>query len=488
MIPEPPGVVDLFCGAGGLSLGFHAAGCEILAAIDSDPIAGRSFEQNFAKLQPERPPSVLAGAQYDLDGLELNSVPGPRPPTILVGGPPCQGFSRLGRGKLDHLSETGVRDAGFRDDPRNRLYRKFLDAVAFWHPLAVVMENVPGIESVGGTDHAGRVIRELAALGYRAGHALLNAVRYGVPQFRERLFFIGLRGDLGLRPAAPPMTHRATLPEGYRPPLPENPRLPFGEAPGLLEGELGVPSSQNPVASVTVSEALDDLPVLTDHLDGSRLPRGEFRRPLPYRCPPHSAYARLMRTWPGLPVPETVNDHVTRRTPRDYAIFRQMSAGDRYPDALRIAWRLLDAELERLRSQGLAPGEESDEWKALNKRIVPPYKVDGFPDRWGKLIPHQPSWTVPAHLARDSYSHIHHDSAQARTISVREAARLQSFPDAYAFCGNVGDCFRQIGNAVPPLLARAVAEAVLLALGRPAGVSPSPRSRQWTPDSRVAGS
>jgi DNA (cytosine-5)-methyltransferase 1 len=88
-----------------------------------------------------------------------------------------------------------------------------------------------------------------------------------------------------------------------------------------------------------------------------------------------------------------------------------------------------------------------------------------FIDKWRKLIPDQPSWTIPAHLARDSYSHIHHDSSQARMVSVREAARLQSFPDAFEFSGNMGDCFRQIGNAVPPLLAWAVAASVMGLLG-----------------------
>src|SRR5262245_34436762 len=149
-----PGVVDLFCGAGGLSLGFRAAGCEILAGIDTDPVAGRTFAHNFGVLQPEQPPTVLAGPEFDLINLDLASIRCRRPPAILVGGPPCQAFSQLGRGKLDHLSGQGRRPAGFRDDPRNRLYEKFLDAVTFWHPLAVVMENVPAMASVGGTDHA----------------------------------------------------------------------------------------------------------------------------------------------------------------------------------------------------------------------------------------------------------------------------------------------------------------------------------------------
>lgn len=99
------------------------------------------------------------------------------------------------------------------------------------------------------------------------------------------------------------------------------------------------------------------------------------------------------------------------------------------------------------------------------KRIVAPYPVDKFVDKWRKLVPDAPSWTVPAHLAKDSYSHIHYDGEQARSISVREAARLQSFPDTFRFSGNLGECFKQIGNAVPSLLSWAIAERLLETLG-----------------------
>ena len=96
---------------------------------------------------------------------------------------------------------------------------------------------------------------------------------------------------------------------------------------------------------------------------------------------------------------------------------------------------------------------------------MPPYPEEIFVDKWRKLVPDQPSWTVPAHLSKDAYSHIHYDSDQARAISIREAARLQSFPDAFVFSGNMGERFRQVGNAVPPLLAWAVACSVLESLG-----------------------
>lgn len=457
----PPTVIDLFCGAGGLSLGFQAVGCRMLASADADLLAGETYRQNFSRLQPSCPPRVFAGPEGDLDRLAPDSLTGGERPDVVIGGPPCQAFSRLGRAKLASLSEEG-----YRGDPRNALYGRFLAAVRVWRPRAVVMENVPGMLSVGGVNYAQVVTEELAAIGYRTGYAVLNAVWYGAPQFRERIFFVGMRADLGVAPSAPPTTHRAELPEGYSRPLRSvAPSLSFGGSWDLNVGRLAVPAAPAERPAVTVREALDDLPALTDHLDGGGRPRGDFRRDMNYRTEPASAYARLMRSWPGLTPAAGVNDHAVRRTARDYETFRRMRPGDRYPEALAIARRRHEEALEVLRTAGTAPEPNTPAWDELVERFVPPYDEYDFPDKWRKLIPDRPSWTVPAHLAKDSYSHIHYDGEQARMISVREAARLQCFPDAFAFTGNMGDCFRQIGNAVPPLLAAAVGAEVVRALG-----------------------
>jgi DNA (cytosine-5)-methyltransferase 1 len=464
----PLRVTDLFAGAGGLSLGFRAAGCEIGLAVDADPVAGETFRVNFTTLQPHHPPLVLAGAGVsleDVDFLRGNEI---APPDILIGGPPCQGFSRLGRGKLDSLSEEG-----FEGDPRNQLYRSFMLLLAHWRPRAVVVENVPGMLSVKGVNYADRVASEIAAAGYRVGYAMLNAVWYGVPQFRERLFFLGYRRDLEVSPTSPVGTHTINLSDGYR--------RPFRKAAGLFdgiewddhEGELPVEIMPHARPAVTVVEALGDLPYLTDHLTGNVAARGDFRRPASFRHPANNSYTRLMREWPGFPIATGVVDHVVRRTPRDYETFRRMRPGDRYPQAFRIAAERFEEEVERLRVQGGAPEEGSEEWDALRTRFVPPYPLTMFEDKWRKLIPDMPSWTVPAHLAKDSYSHIHYDDQQARMISVREAARIQSFPDAFSFVGNMGDCFRQIGNAVPPVLSWAIAACVLRQLGIDATAPPA---------------
>jgi DNA (cytosine-5)-methyltransferase 1 len=142
-----------------------------------------------------------------------------------------------------------------------------------------------------------------------------------------------------------------------------------------------------------------------------------------------------------------------------------MNVGDRYPAALAISKARFHDALEQLATQGKAPMPDSPEHRALERRFVPPYPEAIFMDKWRKLRPDQPAWTVPAHLSKDAYSHIHYDSDQARAISIREAARLQSFPDAFRFKGNMGERFRQVGNAVPPLVAWAIASTLLQSLG-----------------------
>jgi DNA (cytosine-5)-methyltransferase 1 len=449
-----PTVIELFSGAGGFSLGFQAAGCKINAAVDIDETAACTFERNFKILQPDSPPYILTGDEGNLEDVELELLTPESTPDILIGGPPCQGFSRIGRAKLDSLSEEG-----FAGDPRNNLYIRFLEAAELWRPLAVVMENVPGMLSVSGRNLADEAGADLASRGYRVGYAILNSVWYGVPQFRERLFLIGFRNDLEVTPSMPAASHKSSLPAGYLQPKVMTLPLPFME-----HYELSVDVEHATTPATSVSDALEDLAGITAHLDGSKLSyRGDFRQEIPYRSPPASEYAQLMRAWPGFPVSNCVLDHVSRRTPRDYETFRRMKPGDRYPEALKLARQRFNEELIRLGDS--APDIDTVEYRELSRKFIPPYPEEIFFDKWRKLIPDQPSWTIPAHLSKDAYSHIHYDSAQARAISIREAARLQSFPDAFQFSGNMGDCYRQIGNAVPPLLAWAIAYSVLVNLG-----------------------
>jgi len=492
MVQDAPAVIDLFSGAGGMSLGFRAAGCRILAGVDEEDTANATFLDNFSRLQPGLQPFVPSPGEGDLHVFDLDTIPEAENVDIVVGGPPCQGFSRIGRAKLDWLQEAGYREEGFEEDPRNELYKIFLSAVRRWRPSAFVMENVPGMLSIGGQNVAEEIGGDLADSGYRVGYAVLNAVWYGVPQFRERLFFIGIREDLPARPSMPPASHRAAaMPSGYFTTAASTRSSQWTNyLPFVMHYDLDVNHDRASFEATSVREALDDLPRLVDHLTEGHLPKGDFRRLLAYPYQPHTPYARLMRSWPGLGGSEGVVDHVIRRTRRDYETFGLMQPGDRYPQAIAIAtdrvrrkfvMRIeqsstpaeaevlgeLLREFERVRSLSLPIKEWSPELVSFTKEIYPPYPEDKFVDKWRKLVPDEPSWTVTAHLGKDSYSHIHYDDTQKRAISVREAARLQSFPDSFAFSGNMGDCYRQIGNAVPPLMAWAIAAELLRSLGLP---------------------
>lgn len=433
-------VLDLFSGAGGMSLGFEAAGAVPVGAVEWDAAAAATWKRMFGASGAR----IFGGPEEgDVNRIPVHDLIAALParPDVVVGGPPCQGFSQIGRAKLRSLLDSEAQiELGVRNPERNELYRYFLAAVSVARPLAFVMENVPGMRGLLGVDHAGRIAREAASLGYNVRYFLLNAADFGVPQHRWRLFFVGLRSDLGVHalPRPPVRTHRGA---GS---LPEATSIP--DDPWMTEDVPIAPDARGPV---TAWEALDDLPRLRKHLDGVRdIPAVGTYRAI------HSDYAAVMRAWAGHLPQDSVEDHWFRSTPRDFPIFAEMAEDDRYPEALQIAHRRLSAALAARRRAGLQVDEA--EMAALQKEYIPPYRNDAFSDKWRKLSMDEPSWTVTAHLSKDSYSHIHYDSSQARTITVREAARLQSFPDSFRFTGSFGARFRQVGNAVPPLLARAL--------------------------------
>ena len=158
-------------------------------------------------------------------------------------------------------------------------------------------------------------------------------------------------------------------------------------------------------------------------------------------------------------------DHVIRYLPRDFELFARMNPGDQYPEAWQHAHDMLAERLDEMRKAGRVVCEDSAEYERLHRQYVPPYDKNKFPNKWRKMWREQPARTLMAHLGKDGYSHIHYDSQQARTISVREAARLQSFPDGFVFSGTMNPAFRQIGNAVPPLIAKALAATMARTLG-----------------------
>lgn len=463
-----PRVLDLFSGCGGLSLGFHANGFAIDAAIEFDPDAARSHGLNFHGGDPRHSVArdIITTHPEDL-AAELELGPVETAFDVIIGGPPCQAFARVGRPKL---REIDAHPQAFRHDPRARLYQEYLRYVDAFRPLAVLIENVPDVLNHGGQNIAEEICEVLEQKGYVCGYTLLNAAFFGVPQMRERMFLIALRKELGQKVSFPEPTHWAVLPPGY-----EGSRsVALKVLNGLFSDahDYHEPAAAKPdlPAAVTAEQALHDLPPIfaRQQLAAGTLKRGarRFDEPIAYpKLRTLSAYARVMRNWPGFEAPaDGLRDHVIRYLPRDYPLFARLNPGDQYPEAWRHAMAMLDERIQQLRQRGQVVREGSEEYERLRDAIVPPYDVNKFPNKWRKMWRDQPARTLMAHLGKDSYSHIHYDSEQARTISVREAARLQSFPDGFVFCGTMNPAFRQIGNAVPPLMARALGQTIMTAL------------------------
>lgn len=464
---SPVRVLDLFAGCGGMSLGFRRAGAEIVAGLEIDPARARTHARNFhghlgaetekrharpcdiTAVEPRECLDALSGSDVDVD--------------VIVGGPPCQAYARVGRAKLREIAQHP--DA-YLHDPRGQLYAAYIKYVERLQPVAIVMENVPDILSYGGENVAELAAEGFEKLGYRCSYTLLNAANYGVPQTRERWYLIGVHRSVGAAPAFPAPTHYIDLPSGYRGTRSKAARWTKNPAPHSVP--LQFASDELPYA-VSCEQALSDLPVITEE-EKLGLKRGarDMIAVRPYRTGRPTEYQRLMRTWERSKLQSEVTAHVIRALPRDYEIFRKMKEGDDYPAAHAIALDLFRREVEFKRIMGLAIPDHGARWNELRRLRVPPYDPSKFPNKWRKLERDFPSRTLMAHLSHDTYSHIHYDSEQARTISVREAARLQSFPDSFEFPGAMNTAFGQIGNAVPPLVAFAVAQQLMMTLGLPA--------------------
>jgi len=462
-----PRVLDLFAGCGGLSLGFHAAGFELRAAVEFDADAARSHGLNFHGGAPEHSQAIDITKTHPSDlAAALRLGPVGSAIDVIVGGPPCQAFARVGRSKLREVEEH---PEAFKHDPRARLYLEYLRYVDDFQPLAVLMENVPDVLNHGGQNIAEETCDVLADKGYVCGYTLLNAAFYGVPQMRERMFLIAYRRELDMPVTFPAPTHWVDLPPGYEGTRAVALKLLggnlFGDQTRYVEPPTASPELD---PAVTAEDALADLPALDARamLKDGTLRRGARRFeegesiPYPTGRKKLAAYQKLMRTWPGFEAPPALRDHVIRYLPRDYQLFARMNPGDQYPEAHRHAMNMLHERIAGLSKAGAAVTPGSATYERLKKEIVPPYDAGKFPNKWRKMWRDQPARTLMAHLGKDSYSHIHYDSDQARTISVREAARLQSFPDGFQFSGTMNPAFRQIGNAVPPLMAKALAESI----------------------------
>lgn len=464
-----PRVLDLFAGCGGLSLGFHAAGFDIAAAVESDSDAAASHGRNFHPGDPQHSQARnIIGLAPETFAVDLRLGPVSSAIDVLVGGPPCQAFARVGRSKL---REIDAHPEAFKQDARARLYLEYLRYVEAFKPLAILMENVPDVLNHGGQNIAEEICEVLEEKGYIARYTLLNAAFYGVPQMRERMFLIGYRCELDCNVIFPEPTHWVDLPPGYEGSRSVALKLlnEGGHADDAFDYVEPPGARPELTPAITAEQAIGDLPPINARilLRSGELRRGarRFDKPIPYDPVQRlTDYAMLMRSWPGFEAPLFLTDHVIRYLPRDYNLFARMNPGDQYPEAWRHAHEMLNERIAELHREGIIIQEGSVEYKRLRDSIVPPYDVGKFPNKWRKIWRDQPARTLMAHLGKDGYSHIHYDSSQARTISVREAARLQSFPDGFVFCGTMNPAFRQIGNAVPPLMAKALAQKIMAAL------------------------
>lgn len=421
---DVPTVVDLFSGAGGLSEGFRQAGFAVLAGSDNDPDALATFSINFPEAE------VILG---DIRNPEVKSriLVAARAATVLVGGPPCQAFSQV----RNHTRLI--------DDPRNSLYKEFVSTLGDALPMAFVMENVTGMDQMGVRE---QIRTDLSLDGaYDVVAQVADAVDFGVPQTRKRLLFIGVRADKGMTPPVLRGSGAADSATLTRFTGARRPRYQLVVQQHVLSLHLGS-ALENPdsLAAVTAQQALSDLAGLEVGNRADVLPRSSLPAPA-------SAYQKLMRDGSG----DTIaNVQVPRIHPDTALRLQGIPQGGNFRD-------LEDALLERYIT-GKRWGQDNGTGR-LSRQHFYAYR---------RLHPAIWAWT----LNTKADSVYHYDAARA--LSVREFARLQSFPDRFVFTtdprkgaldgrhdgGSAHSRYRQVGNAVPPLLAKSVAQSIVVEL------------------------
>jgi len=328
-------VLDLFSGCGGMSLGFEQAGYEIKLGIDSWNDALLTFKNNH------KDSNTL---ENDLSSLEPSEI-GINSIDVIIGGPPCQGFSIAGKRVIE--------------DERNDLYKSFVKFVDYFKPKAFVMENVPNILSMGKGVVKSKIINDFIDLGYNVNCQVLMSSNYGVPQNRKRAFFVGIKNHNNF------------------------------EFPKHIDKR-----------KITSREAISDLPDCSI-IDGSRYP-----------LPSTSNYQKKIKNGSKY----LFNHQLTEHQEKTVKIISLVPDGGNYKD--------LPEHLKETRKVNIA---------------------------WTRLNSQKPSFTIDT-------GHRHHFHYKFNRVpTVRESARIQSFPDNFIFFGSKTSQYRQVGNAVPPLLAKSLA-------------------------------
>ena len=408
IIKERINFIDLFSGAGGLSEGFIRAGFNPIAHVEMDKSASdtirtrtvfhylkqnKRLEKYYKYLRGQitrdefwdlAPKSCLDSVINESIGEStLSSIfksvdksLGRRKVDIVIGGPPCQAYSVVGR----------ARDPkGMSDDPRNHLYKYYIEFLKRYSPKMFVFENVPGILSASNGEFLQQIFDAVKEAGYKMKippKKHLNSKNFNVLQDRKRVIIIGWKDDLEL------------------------------EYPDFSEQE---------VKYSIMSSIFSDLPKLQNG-------QGSIG-PVRYAKPP-TEYLERTKLRNGI---EFTTQHIARpHNENDLEIYR-------------IAVNTLVKEGKRLK------------YAELPKRLIKHKNLKSFTNRFQVVKPDGISHTVVAHIAMDGHYYIHPDITQNRSISLREAARIQSFPDDFFFEGSRTSAFKQIGNAVPPLMAEGIA-------------------------------
>lgn len=434
-----PKVIDLFSGCGGLALGFEKAGFDIVAGIELMPEACKTISYNLDfRYGKER--THICGDITEIEASIFKDKFGDEG-CIVIGGPPCQAYSMAGRGKLRSLGDDRINT----NDARGYLYQDFLRFVYDLDAAGVVMENVPESTNYGEKNIPEIVCSSLEEHGYVPCWTILNSADYGVPQLRERVIIFAIKKTLNQEIKLPDPTHKCK--DEYRTRYQKR----FDTFLKYKYFKSPKESEKAEYSWVTVGDAFSDLPVLFSTSE-SKYRAVKLNDEMDYRSEPMNQFQKTMRTWYGSDSFGS-SANAFRNNKRDFAIFERMKQGDNYTVASAIADELFEKEAKIF---GYKKG--TDEYNKLYKKMVPVYDRDKFENKWKRLEEDKPSHTLVAHLSKDTYSHIH--PTEPRGISVREAARIQSFPDDFFFDCSMGDAYKQIGNAVPPLLAYAVAKSM----------------------------
>jgi DNA (cytosine-5)-methyltransferase 1 len=348
-VQTKPKVIDLFSGVGGLSLGFEMSGFDVVLANEYDPSIAEAYTRNRHK-------SNMIVADITKLPIKKTFEPYFGDISVIIGGPPCQGFSQKGQRKSIN-------------DERNFLFRYFFQVVSLVEPEYFLMENVPNLLTTGKGCFQKEIEKLFANVGYAVRAKVLNASGFGVPQNRKRAFILGKKGKT----------------------------------------KLALPEPSNNL--VTIWDAISDLAFLES---------GEGMEEQAYRNSPKSEYQKRLRG-----TQDILYNHVsTKHTP--------------------IA-------MERMEMIPPGRGKESLPKEHHTKSI--------YSGTWSRMVQEEISVTITTRFDTPSSGKFTHPYLH-RAITVREAARIQSFPDSFRFYGNKGSQMKQVGNAVPPLLAQAVADVI----------------------------